>query len=687
MSRDQMRHSTNEQKKLPVRTFAHTSTPMGTAKKERNSAKAAPSTNSHSLSNVTKVKGVNFYRDVKKVRHLNMLKGGKPTRNSDGKIIKAAVFQSRLAPGTQARVLPDRRWFENTRVVGQKELGAFREALDAKLNDPYSFVLRTKQLPLGLVSEYQKQSRMHLLDTEKFGDTFGPKAQRKRPKMNASSMEDLVARADGLIDNYDVDKDEVLKVNEDGTIPEMRNPVFKKGQSKRIWGELYKVIDSSDIVMHVLDARDPIGTRCINVERHLKKEARHKQMIFVLNKCDLVPSWVAEKWKRTLEAEYPTVAFHANINNSFGKSALINLLRQFSKLHADKKQISVGLVGYPNTGKSSIINTLKSKKVCNVAPIPGETKVWQYITLMKRIYLIDCPGVVYGSSEDTETDIVLKGVVRVENIQQPEEHVTAILERCRPVYLSRTYGIKTWTDHLDFLSQLALKSGRLLKGGDADVSSVAKMVLNDWIRGKIPFYTLPKEKAGTPADGEAPAVNTVARVEQQIKNLRVIADFLPNEMELAGVTKEQLEAEKRAAEAAFGLGDDNEVDDEDHEEEDADDGEDDDTASVPASASNWRDDSDEDDEDEEEHVQESSASSSEAEASPPRTTAKRSSKRIKEPRMKTNKKKVGVHYYETANVKNRNRDRKTPKVAKDTKSQHGRKKQSGGSGSSKWTVE
>ena len=55
-------------------------------------------------------------------------------------------------------------------------------------------------------------------------------------------------------------------------------------------------------------------------------------------------------------------------------------------------------------------------QVCNVAPIPGETKVWQYITLMKRIFLIDCPGIVYNGNTDTDSDIVLKGVVRVENL-------------------------------------------------------------------------------------------------------------------------------------------------------------------------------------------------------------------------------------------------------------------------------
>jgi nuclear GTP-binding protein len=74
------------------------------------------------------------------------------------------------------------------------------------------------------------------------------------------------------------------------------------------------------------------------------------------------------------------------------------------------------MVGYPNVGKSSVINALRSKKVCNAAPVPGETKVWQYITLMKRIFLIDCPGVVYAGAGDTDTDAVLKGAVRVESL-------------------------------------------------------------------------------------------------------------------------------------------------------------------------------------------------------------------------------------------------------------------------------
>lgn len=177
-----------------------------------------------------------------------------------------------------------------------------------------------------------------------------------------------------------------------------RGRVFDKGQSRRIWGELHKVVDSSDVVIQVLDSRDPQGTRCRYVERLLAKRGAHKQLVLLLNKCDLVPTWVTSRWLRILSREHPTLAFHASVNHSFGKGALINVLRQLKKLHADKKSISVGIVGYPNVGKSSVINTLRGKKVVNVAPVPGETKVWQYVTLYRQIFLVDCPGVVHQGS-------------------------------------------------------------------------------------------------------------------------------------------------------------------------------------------------------------------------------------------------------------------------------------------------
>jgi nuclear GTP-binding protein len=192
-----------------------------------------------------------------------------------------------------------------------------------------------------------------------------------------------------------------------------------------------------------------------------------------------------------LSLEYPTLAFHASITNSFGKGSLIALLRQFAILHSDRKQISVGFIGYPNTGKSSIINTLRKKVVCKTAPVPGETKVWQYITMTRRIYLIDCPGVVPPNPNDSDADILLRGVVRVEIVKNPSQYVAAMLERCQTKHIERTYGIKDWKDEDDFLELLGRKSGRLLKGGEADIDSVARTVLTDFLRGKVPWFVPP----------------------------------------------------------------------------------------------------------------------------------------------------------------------------------------------------
>ena len=101
-------------------------------------------------------------------------------------------------------------------------------------------------------------------------------------------------------------------------------------------------------------------------------------------------------------------------------------------------------------------------QVCNVAPIAGETKVWQYITLMKKIYLIDCPGVVYNPQESDE-EKVLRGVVRVELVENPADYIPAVLSKVKLLYMARTYKIRNdWKDANDFLEKVAQKYGKLV---------------------------------------------------------------------------------------------------------------------------------------------------------------------------------------------------------------------------------
>ena len=174
-----------------------------------------------------------------------------------------------------------------------------------------------------------------------------------------------------------------------------------------------------------------------------------------------------------------------------------------------------------------MINTLISKKSCKVAPIPGETKIWQYVSLFKRVSLIDCPGVVVNSAGDTEVDSVLKGVVRSERLDNPEDFVDPILEKVKREYVASQYklpkdGDETWKDTTDLLEMIARRYGRLLKGGEPCIRSAAIMIINDFQRGRLPHYVAPpelKEEEQEPA--ETAKIDKVKLVEQNMDEVGI----------------------------------------------------------------------------------------------------------------------------------------------------------------------
>lgn len=474
-------------------------------------------------------------RDRATVNRLHMYKTKAHKRDRNGQIIPGAGdLTSNIPEPGAGRTAPNRKWFGNTRVVEQKDMTRFREAMAKAQADPFSVLLKQRRLPVGLLVDAHGEERalagtqLGLLANEPFEETFSKKRRQKRPKLAANSLEDLVARADKKSSEYDKEVERREEEAEerakraaqesapDPTVKEgicyddlkdaEQHHIFDKGQSKRIWGELHKVVDSSDVVIQVIDARDPIGTRSRFLESFLKRQYPHKHMVLLINKADLVPTWVSSRWLRVLSKEYPTLIFHSSITNPFGKGSLINLLRQYKALHSDKKSISCGLVGYPNVGKSSVINTLRGKKVSNVAPIPGETKVWQYVTLFRSIFLVDCPGVVHDSTKNSESEAILKGVVRVESLRgMAAEYIPALLEKVEKKHIVKTYGVEDWETTDDFLEKLGRKTGKLLKGGEPDVNTVGRMMLNDFQRGKLPWF-VPPPADGDDSDGETPEV-------------------------------------------------------------------------------------------------------------------------------------------------------------------------------------
>jgi|JI61114C2RNA_FD_contig_31_2916216_length_1069_multi_3_in_0_out_0_1 nuclear GTP-binding protein len=245
--------------------------------------------------------------------------------------------------------------------------------------------------------------------------------------------------------------------------------------------------------------------------------AGDKKIILLLNKIDLVPVENAHQWQNYLRREYPTVLFKANLQNqqthlssnvlfkkslmensqvaeemiksskSVGPDHLVQLIKQLSKVEGTNRAVTVGLIGYPNVGKSSVINSLKRTKACQVSSVAGSTKCLQEVKLDKQVKLLDCPGVIFEMQD--KTNLILRNTLKLDD--DLDEIVQAILEKVEHPQLLELYKIETFKGCEDFLAKVARSAGRLIKGGIPDFKKAAKMVVEDWNKGRIKYFTIP----------------------------------------------------------------------------------------------------------------------------------------------------------------------------------------------------
>ncbi|KAF3689489.1 Guanine nucleotide-binding protein-like 3-like protein [Channa argus] len=339
---------------------------------------------------------------------------------------------------------------------------------------------------------------------------------------------------------------------------------------KAYYREFKKVVEAADVILEVLDARDPLGCRCPQVEQAVIQSGTNKKIVLVLNKIDLVSKEIVEKWIKYLRNEFPTVAFKAStqqqnknlkrsnvpvtqattelLNSSacVGADCLMKLLGNYCRNLDIKTAITVGVVGFPNVGKSSLINSLKRARACSVGATPGVTKCLQEVHLDKHIKLLDCPGIVMATST-TDAAMILRNCVKIEQLVDPLPPVEAILRRCNKAQIMEHYGVPDFHTALEFLALLARRQGKLRKGGLPDTDKAAKSVLTDWTGGRITYFTHPPETHTLPTHVSAEIVTEMGKAfdwdELEKGNQEVLADsFYPDVqmgfcMETTGMTQ------------------------------------------------------------------------------------------------------------------------------------------------------
>ncbi|EFO20434.1 hypothetical protein LOAG_08056 [Loa loa] len=348
-----------------------------------------------------------------------------------------------------------------------------------------------------------------------------------------------------------------------------------------LWRQLWRVIERSDIVVQILDARNPLLFRNLDLEKYIKEFDAVKQSIYLINKADLLSKEQMESWRKWfLENNVDAVFWSAlepetdctsnkvieemnehdgnelcsssdesekkaenggqdsdessgsvNGENGDGKqrnssgtelsqnvdvpeekipiirraAELISFFKSRSHIERDdigRRPLVVGMVGYPNVGKSSTINKLLNQKKVSVSATPGKTRHLQTLVVDKELTLCDCPGLVMPSFALSRSEMILNGILPIDHMREYLSPVELLLTRIPRRYFEKIYSVmltstdddddkETLLSAHDLLTAIAFIRGYMSSSGVADCSRAARLVLKDVVNGKVKWVAAP----------------------------------------------------------------------------------------------------------------------------------------------------------------------------------------------------
>ncbi|GAB2274539.1 GTPase LSG1-2 [Dionaea muscipula] len=313
-----------------------------------------------------------------------------------------------------------------------------------------------------------------------------------------------------------------------------------------IWRQLWRVVERSDLLVMVVDARDPLFYRCPDLEVYAQEVDVHKKTMLLINKADLLPHSVRVKWARYFHdngilfvfwsAKAASAALQgsensilaveestsqklvddakiycrdellAHLQSKAEETAVLKRKSHFPVRNAVSEHVTVGFVGYPNVGKSSTINALIGQKRTGVTSTPGKTKHFQTLMVSDKLTLCDCPGLVFPSFTSSRHEMIACGVLPIDRMTAHREAVQVVADRVPRYLIEEVYKITLPTPKpyepqsraplaSELLRAYCASRGYIGSSGLPDETRAARQILKDYMDGKLPHFELPPDES------------------------------------------------------------------------------------------------------------------------------------------------------------------------------------------------
>ncbi|KAK9500081.1 hypothetical protein O3M35_001417 [Rhynocoris fuscipes] len=328
------------------------------------------------------------------------------------------------------------------------------------------------------------------------------------------------------------------------------------------WRQLWRVVERSDLVVQILDGRNPLLFRSEDLEKYVLEIDSRKKNLLLINKSDFLTESQRKYWANYFDSINVRAVFFSatkvdaenndveddecylsadedkeideddyfsaeeeltdeslecsessdnslvsckNSSKLLDRSSLIELFEKQLKpedYRVTEGITTVGFVGYPNVGKSSTINALLAEKKVPVSATPGKTKHFQTLYLTPDILICDCPGLVMPSFVATKAEMVLNGILPVDQLRDHVPPIAMIGTLIPRNVLESQYGIMIprptegedpdrCPTHEEILNAYAYSRGFMTQNGQPDNARAARYILKDFVQGKLLYCVAP----------------------------------------------------------------------------------------------------------------------------------------------------------------------------------------------------